>query len=168
MDTNATGSIGNAPLGGSLYELTQITQGTTEVQRVGLDVNSVGMKMDLNFTYADAYNKIRVVVFRWDDDTAPVPATFFAGGYPTYVQTPWAWPFHPKMKILYDTKNYTNSTNRTNFFLRKYLSLKHKIRFTGSASTSGIKGRVYIFVCSDSSVAPHPTCTGYIRYLFKD
>lgn len=114
------------------------------------------------------YNKFRVVLFRWNDDTAPVASTFFATGYSSYIQTPYAWIQDPKFKIIYDSKALATTADRPAVFLRRWIKLYGLANYTNVGATSGIKGRIFCFIASDSTIVPHPQITGYIRYTFKD
>lgn len=170
LDLNAnltyTSGIGNA---GSMVEISAIPQGDTESSREGLQIYHNSIHLDLNFVNetGGSYNKIRLVCFKWDDDTLPVASTFFATGYSTYVQTPYSWPLDPKMKIIFDKKILVDNDDPTTF-IRVWKKLNGKCRFTGSASNSGIQGRIFLFIASDSIALPHPTCTGYVRYTYKE
>lgn len=179
LDTNLTSGFGSGGISttGSVLELSQIPQGDTEVMRSGIQVTPQSMKVDLQLNtptgaLPDAYNKLRVLIFRWYDTTTPAVGDILNGtGFTNFIQAPYNWvQGRSKYKMLHDSKTLITNTDRPVAFLRKTFKFSQydKIRFSGSSASSGEWGRIYMLICSDSSAIPHPTPTGYTRLVFKD
>lgn len=167
-ELNANSSIATIPIAGVINELTFISQGDTELGRDGLKIYLHSVKVDLNIVVADSYNKVRFLLFYWNDDTAPTTTNIFATGYTSYVQSPFSWPLNPKMRVIYDRKLDVDADDPATY-IRHYRKLfNHPCEYTGASQGSGIKGRLFSCIVSDSAAAPHPSCTGAIRLMFKD
>lgn len=170
LDTNFNSSVINIPVSGVMLQLDQIAQGDTEVNRAGLRVSPKTLEIDANIVFADGYNKLRCIIFRWDDDSAPAAASLFQTGYTTYVQAPLSFALKPKYRVLWDYKTQVSQTVDEVAYIRKKFTFPatDQIVFGGSGATALMKGHVYMFICSDSTVITHPTCTGYARLTYID
>lgn len=172
VDTNLTqGFLGGVDANGTIVELTAISQGDTEVQREGIQVNLQSIKLDLQLNYADTFNKLRVIMFKWFDNTNPSIGDLLNGsGFTNFIQAPYNWVTgRSKYKVLMDVKTLTTSVDKPVAYIRRRINLRNsKLRFLGSSATSGEWGRIFLFICSDSAVLTHPVPTGVARLVYTD
>lgn len=192
-----------APVGvsnsGLLTNLSALTQGVTHSGRVG-DVVSL-KSLDFNFDAiasqatlgawlaGDAYNNMRLIIFRWFQDNAipPVLADVLNTGLTSYT---YLAPYNEDrigegtVKILYDrtyileNTPYWNGTttlfasgnssihNTMNFHIPKSELGNRKLVFNDTATT-GV-GHVYALMISDSSATPHPYGQGSFTLKYTD
>lgn len=111
---------------GTMFELTDMEEGVTDVSRIGTKVCGTSLQLRLR-AYLPAPSQIalvngvliRVIVFIWKDDTEPVTEDILEGE-PAIGKTVYAFLNHQKKikrKILLDTTmqlNYDNTLNSTN------------------------------------------------------
>lgn len=159
------------------YNMSLIPQGVADEQRVGDSIKLKKLTVRFQAVGGDIYNTLRVVVFRFKQDTSvgtPGPSDVYntqATGS-EYVMCPVPGLEHAdKVHVIYDkvvtlpqTNYYTSSTQITqtaNSIKTWKLTLFGKrlgaktIRFNPGA-TSGY-GHIWMAICSDSSVLPNPT-----------
>nr|WAE42889.1 MAG: capsid protein [Cressdnaviricota sp.] len=151
--------------------------------RIGNTINLKSFQMWMNLSAGDTTNIVRITWFQWlvpndHSDETPVFGDIFTeytGSYP-YL-SPFNYDNRKKYKILHD-KIYTlvtggsNQTRILKFnFTAKDFAVK-KIAFIGDSQTGTsagvIKGNIYYFISSDSSVLPHPGFITSCRLNFTD
>lgn len=163
---------------GQIFNMTQIAEGTAETQRVGLKINPKRFDLNLNLSAESGDQNIyRIVVFRWFEDLPPARTDILedntAGsflGYNNYA-VPTKWQKKPKYQILDDTKltvaDGTAEEDRYYYFT-KHFKKNSEIRYDASSPSSQEWGNIYVYICSDSAVVPHPIVQGYSRLTFFD
>lgn len=178
LTTPWTTSVGSTPL---IYQMDTIAQGDTEVQRVGIEVCPKTLNFYLRLTGENPLttgdsNVVRVIVFRWFDNTFPLATDLLynnaAGaftGYP-YVDIPTVWTAKPRFQVLCDKRIVLDEDNSDHAFFKFNHKFRKgaKIHYSGSAPTAIENKNLFYMIVSDSSVVPHPIFTGYSRLTYKD
>jgi len=177
---------------GSVAKLTTVTQGATQVTRVGdrlrkrqldfkyqLQVGAVGL-----IAAADQYNTVRVIVFQWlmdDGLAAPVVANILTTTPTNKSLAMYNFDTDHDYKILYDRTHVLYNTPVWNgaavqwahgdggsFVNEKVVSLQLKGEIEFDAGSAFGTGHLYALFISDSAFAPNPSCEFVSRLLFED
>lgn len=149
----ASVAIGTATtLAGSFVEIGGIAQGNSEITRVGNQVKLQNMNMNLSVINTDAAVQLaRFVLLRWDDEDLPtVGDVFVDSGLGVNVLSTINVNNRDagKLHIIWD-RAYTLSVlnvNGAHKDERVFKSLHGALQqYTTNASTSGIRGRIFLF-----------------------
>jgi hypothetical protein len=112
---DVSSAANNVTFNGTIASLSDVTQGTTDITRVGdkLTMNSVELKFFAVPGTATLYSVVRLVVFLWRDDTTPTVNDLMQAGAGTSMLplSPLDHDDRAKRKILYDkyfTMTYDN------------------------------------------------------------
>lgn len=149
----ASVAIGTATsLAGSFVEIGGITQGATELTRVGNQTKLQNLNMNLSVINTDAAVQLaRFVLLRWDDEDLPTVGDVFidTGAGVNVLSTINVNNVDAKkLHIIWD-RAYTLSilnVNGAHKDERVFKSLHgYQQQYTASASTSGIRGRIFLF-----------------------
>lgn len=174
FDTQFTGSISNSFTQSN--NLTNITQGVGQLQRVGNEVILKSIQGKMHFIVGDTTNLVRVTIVKWHEDSGVC-------GIPTYqsiLQSTVSLPtdilsaYHvensPSYDILFDRTFVLNTAAaNTSKVIKFYVPLKgrnQKISFNDSAITG--TGKLYLLFISDSAGIPHPLIDMYFRTRYTD
>jgi hypothetical protein len=177
---------------GSVLKLTTVTQGATQVTRVGDRLK----KKLLSFKYsiqvgatgliaaADQYNTVRVIIFQWHMDdglAAPVVANILTSTPTNKSLAMYNYDTDHDYKILYDRSHVVYNTPIWNGAAVQWnhgdggtfcndkvqnIALKGDIEFDAGSSFG--TGHLYALFISDSAFAPNPSCEFVSRLLFED
>lgn len=177
---------------GSVAKLTTVTQGATQVTRVGDRLK----KKRLDFKYsiqvgatgliaaADQYNTVRVIIFEWHMDdglAAPVVANVLTTTPTNKSLAMYNYDTDHDYRILYDRSHVVYNTPIWNGAAVQWnhgpdgtfcnervqtLELKGDIEFDAGSSFG--TGHLYALFISDSAFAPNPSCEFVSRLLFED
>lgn len=157
---------------GFFLSLTSTTNGTTDITRIGDQVELHSMEFRYSVSVADATNIMRLVIFQWNaDDTTDTPS--FSKLMVSGSQT-WNSPFNhdnsSKLTILYD-KVLTLATyypvKHESFLLPLDRQPVRKILKYAAGSTTG-NNMIYMYAVSDSTATTHPFIDYYARVNFYD
>lgn len=175
-----------------------ITLGDTYNQRTGSEITLKAIKFrweaDANGgSFSDSYNHVRVVVFRWAPTNIgnAAPTQTQSSGYlfdnagTPYILAPFDWVNRHKYHILYDKTitlaptwsfdsagGLTGNQSKHSYYMSKPITISGKrlgkklVTYDEAASTG--TNHIYIAVCSDSTVNPHPECRFVIQMLYGD
>jgi len=163
---------------GVLQNLTTISQGVTESNRVGdiCHLKHLVVNYNCNAANADVFSSVRVVIFQWRSNIAliaPVVTDIFqiaADGIGAMFDVNYSDMF----TILYDklhsfSGTFTAPTASSNQNWAGYIDLTKancKINFAaGSATGSNF---IYLLAISDSAIAPFPNLVLKSRVFFYD
>lgn len=169
----------------SIVQMSAVPQGAADSNRVGDTLNLKKLTVRMQFVGGDIYNTVRVIFFRFKQDTAvaaPTVAEIYdntATGS-TYVLCPAPnLENQDKFHIIYDKVitlpqmnnggSTTNTSNSVKTWVKSFYGRRlgpKRIRFT-PATTSGW-GHIYIAVVSDSIIAPAPTVYLNARMEYTD
>lgn len=146
-------------------DLTTVAQGTDDHQRSGREISGRRLILNLMFKRTGANDAfVRVIIFVWNDDTTPDVTDVLTA---SEVQSTLSYDEKPKRgRIILDrlfamTDSYEGKVMRINKFMRN-----HKTKYTSSADTSGIQGRIYLFMaCTDADTVYYQNS---FRYVFED
>lgn len=161
---------------GTILPISRMSQGVTNGQRVGLDVQAKSLQIRwFAENISTAVQIARLVVFRWTDNDPPIVANILAlgvAGAANYAMAPFNPLYRPKYKILYDRFMVLNhdvgvGTNQaatancvTHGIVRKKLGFKQT--YIDDLSTNGEKNRLYVLTISSSA----STSVGYEPMMF--
>lgn len=166
---------------GNIWRMSAVVPGDLHYQRDGDQIYATSLTIRYNFIQTDAYNQLRLIIFKWKpyDGTAPTITDVLDNlGY-TYVVAPYLRRKGQQYKILYDktmhlnaqTMNsnesladtYNNSVSRT---ISKKIKLGFKIQYEDQL-TSGTNN-IWCIMVSDSALVPHPHVEYTARLNFRD
>lgn len=166
----------SAPALGLITRWFNIPQGTGNTQRIGNDINATHLELQYDITQADAFNRVRVIVFQWalDDATAvPTINDILFVGATNYFNALYNFDNRDKYKILHDRRYLLENTSVGISSVPKSspiykLKIPHKqILFNGSGATTG-RFMIYQLLCSDSASVPNPNVVTNIRLIYRD
>lgn len=155
--------------------LTEVTQGTTDFQRVGdkLTMNSLELRFAYFMTGLASGIILRVILFQWFDDTMPAITDVIETAAPTYqLYSGFTHDLKLKRKILMDKlispiTNVVAGPQNTVKIYKKYFNLRRLrnrvINFQGGTVT-GINHIYMAIVCRDpsSSLIASPSTLSFI------
>lgn len=160
---------------GTLVELNTVdSQGDASGQFVGQEIRQMGIRLRGKLTQSDSNNVVRLIVFT---PSAQFESALTAGTQSAadllYFPTNWSAIREPQVSKVYHDKNYVlNIASGQNDMIRlvnNWINLrmrKYKINETTSPMTGSNK--VYLFMMSDSGVAPHPIFQFASTLYYKD
>lgn len=157
---------------GTIYDLSDMPQGTTDISRVGDRVHVTSLSLRLNVILADTTNLVRVLVFQWRQNSVSISPAF---NKLLYSKDGASYDYkgfyrHDSLGVnfipLYDrVLNLTNSGANQQINLVKRINLRfanRKISYDAGAVEGSNK--FYLALVSDSGVVSHPAVT-YEAYL---
>lgn len=151
---------------GTVTRLTAVPQGDTDLARDGDQLQLTSWQLRFAFVVGDAYNIMRIIIFRWDmddsEDTPTAPEILFNVGSTNSPLSSFNQDSirQKQMRILYDKLVTIDTYNPIKVFKIKKRN-SSKISFSGG-TTNGT-GHLYMLVVSDSGAVTHPA----IAYDFK-
>lgn len=157
---------------GRLDRLTGISQGTTDLTRVGDKIRLTSMRVSYSAELADTTNYIRFIIFQWyPTSNLLAPTVNYILSLPGSIlspQSPFVHDYKNQYTILYDkthvlTQDYPNIIRK--FWLRMKF-VKKQIAF--EAGTQEGSNHLYLLRISDSSAASHPTSNILTRVNYTD
>lgn len=178
IDTPWSTSVSTSPL---IYQMDLIMEGDSEITRSGIVVSPERLDFYLRIstenplTTGDS-NILRVIVFRWFDETFPVVDDILysntAGaftGYP-YVDIPTVWNKKPRFQVLSDKRMILDEddSDYSFYYLKKKFRTGSTIHYSGSSASDIENKNIFYLIVSDSAVVPHPVFSGYSRLTFRD
>ncbi len=171
IDTSAVATA--APSTGVFASLSATVNGTTDITRIGDQIELHSLEFRFSITVADSSNLVRVIVFQWlADDTSDVPSAS------KLLQAPGAQPYNSainhdnssKLTILYDkvipTATYYPVKHESVLIALDRSPVRKILKYAAGASTGN--NMIYLFMCSDSGPSPHPSVDYYARVNFYD
>jgi hypothetical protein len=158
-----------------VYYLTGITQGLTNVTRVG---NSLRLQhyafdiMGVNNASATLATFVRVILFRDNENAGAAPAAtdlLVNATAPQSIISPYNWLNLNRFGILYDNVFQMDATNNLGF--QAHFNIAHnghiKFRGTDATASSAGEGSIWMFLWSNQATNT-PTVTLYSRIAFTD
>jgi len=165
-------NLTNATYAGSIIDLCAVTQGITEITRIGDELMPKRLLGRFQLNNADTTNTYRCIIFRWkqNDTVAPTVGGILESSGPSTIQAcyvPLNVNTRSTFEVLYDKTYCTYSNaNQCKFFSFDLKLAKKKIEY--SFSTTAGQNKIYMLLISDSSAVTHPTFLGYTRLMFTD
>lgn len=168
FDVNNTGSVTNVS---AINKLSAVTQGQTDLQRIGDKLTLKNLQYRLEMACADVYNRLRVTIIRWnrDDNTDVVTSARVYQALGLSLHSPFNFDSLRKgdFTILYDkVHNMVLNQDSTIKNLVKRINVKSSISFNGGGTTG--EGHIYSILTSDSGGVAHPSINEYSRITFTD
>ena len=164
---------------GSIWDLTDVVQGTSDTQRIGDSFLPTDIEIRGQVHGADATNCMRIILFRWNQDsnatTDPQPSNILQSTFTSTDMAPYAPYYHdktPNFWIIHDerialTGSTDSSSYVSNFEIKRHLQTKPVSCTNGAASSAGTY-KLYLLVISDSGAVNHPAVTFGSRMFFRD
>jgi hypothetical protein len=152
-------------------DLTSIPAGTGANVRAGLEVRARKLKLNYLVTIGDAYNVLRLIIFRWvPNDASDVPGDneIFSTRFTSGSADPMATFFGEKpsrFKVLYD-KIHTLDVAHVIQATELSLDLGFDISFNPGANTG--RNHIYFATITDSAVVPNPGIQIYSTMYFDE
>lgn len=168
-----TTAVSTTPL---IYETSALASQTSEADRIGVSINplSLRIRVRLDSESATDANAWRVIAFVWDSDAFPgggdiiTPPSGIWAALPNAIDRPVNYTKGGQFRILMDHNVTVDDSMETRVLDRTIrFPASMRTRFKDSGAGSGIKGRIFIAIMSDSVAVPHPVFGGYttLRYL---
>lgn len=159
---------------GQIQQLTTINQGDGYNERVGdqLTVNNVLIryKIQLNRFGNTDHSSIRIIVFKWLAEDAPVYSDILtsAGFASTGALQPIVHTNRMHFRILYDNLICLSPSSETMAVEKVYLKNCGQVHYY-AASSSNKKGNIYLLAVSDdNTLANEPTMSATWSVSFHD
>jgi len=164
---NTLSMANSTDYGGSMYGLTDIPQGDTDLTRDGDECRLTKINLHYSIVAGDATNTYRVICFRWKQFTTPTMSDMW---FPLgATNSPMGHMLHDTSEVydvLYDsfhTVDTYNPISKGQFVA----NLKGpKVQFT--AGTTAGCNKLFLFLVSDSAAATHPAFLGFSAVNFTD
>ncbi len=171
-DTQFNAQVGDSP---SIVSISDIANGDGINQREGDAVDVKGIYIRGNVLGIDNTNICRLIIFRWmGGPTLPTEILAVGGTNASALGSLNITTNKGNVQTLYDkmwfTSNNTQGQGTQGFNFVKYINFKSPLRqyFSTTTSTSQTKGRILVYMLSDSTVSSHPTFQWYARIRYLD
>lgn len=143
----------------------QVAQGDDNHERIGTEVNAVGILISGSITAGDDSNIVRFTGYIRDDDSTSITT-------PATVLAPITADYYSKVdKHLFDKKVVVNngfSGAGAQRLFKIWIPLRRKIRWSDGTTGDPSKGHFQMRVVSDSAAATHPTITAWAQFMYRD
>ncbi|UOF79238.1 capsid protein [Circoviridae sp.] len=163
VDTSYTTAISST---GALTHLTSIAQGNDVGDRGGNSVKltSLFMRGDLTINASATISAVRIMVFIWNDNTAPVATDLLDADN---VNSNRNLEKSDKIRVICDKRyNLIVSTEKRSFPISCYSKLHHHLKFTGAAGTTYESGSIWLYVVSSEATNTVANTMNFrIKYL---
>lgn len=171
---------------GTVYHLSDVPQGDTDSTRDGDTIAPSYLSIRGQVHGADSSNAMRIVVFRYKQDSGPnsndeepVPSVILQSTVTATANAPYA-PFHHDYRVgnkVFDVLadrlitvcgDVSNAAYAKEFKIMLPLTkAKKPIQFTNNTYYYGVN-KIYLLVISDSGTVSHPAITFQSRLTFTD
>lgn len=161
---------------GFMERLTSISQGQTDITRVGDKATLTSLNLKYQITGGDATNLLRVIVYQWHPNStlaAPTAANvmqYFNIGDNREVLSPYTHDYKGQFTILFDRLHSTTLVGSNQAISwQGYVSLRRarkQLEFTAGGQEAA--NHIYLLVLGDSTAVTHPTFTYLARVMFTD
>lgn len=175
VETKYIDSYGDVNPGtaGALVPFTDVSQGVTDVTRIGDKLTIRRLNLYYNLIGADTTNIFRVILFQWYVNTnIKVPAISDILQQPA--NKPWLSTYvndyQDQFHVFYDKKHAMSVSGGNNsIYVKAKLKLKY-LKKTVQYLVGGIEGsnKCYMIVLSDSTTVSHPQINYYCRFQYDD
>lgn len=170
---DVTAAVGAASAG-SFTLLNGLSQGDDVVNRSGNLAYFKNIGIRFAYSIADTTNYIRTILV-WDNQpNSATPTTLdFLQAPSDPILSPIKWDNRKRFKILRDdvaVLDTDDPLSKSASVKKRYVHIGKKSFYSGAGGTIATlgTGALWLFVASDSNVAPNPTCTFYARLTFAD
>lgn len=168
FDVNNAGSLTNVT---AINKLSGVPQGQNDSQRIGDKLSLRNLQYKMELAGADAYNRIRVTIIRWnrDDNNHVVTSGGVYQALGLSLHSPFNFDALRKgdFTILYDkVHNLVLNQSNTIKNINKTIKIKSGINFNAAGTTG--EGHIYSLLTSDSGGVAHPSINEYSRITYTD
>lgn len=160
---------------GTVADMTNIPQGTTDSTRIGDKITLRGSILRLKISVSDAFNFIRVILFQWYPNTllsVPTVGTilFDTTTADRAITSPYVHDYQNQFKVISD-KVYRGVLDDSNMIafrvMKPYMKYVKKTINFSAASVNG-SNKLYMMAISDSGAITHPAVFAYWRIYYDD
>lgn len=141
-------------------EFTAISQGNAANNRIGDRISVMNVQAHLTFekrNATDTSNICRVIIYSPKDPSAEISTVQVQGN-----------PDLSQFVILYDKTFSLFYEDTKSFDVKLRFPKGRHVEYDGSGAASGMKGRLWMYVVSDSSTTSAPKLTYRMRTFYKD
>ncbi len=163
----------DVPWNAAPVELTLIAEGTKDTERDGQQIQPTSLQWRINTRLGASQmvtSTVRFIIFRWMKDSAPAANSLLtlSGGITAPISPLNVTSNKGEYSILHDSSFICSAQSASPMFHRvfkKFMKLNGKVIYSGAATTSGIKGRLYYQFISDvTSNGPRIMSAFRLRY----
>jgi len=167
FDVLNSGTAGIA--GSGVLYLSSMAQGSTDITRIGDQINLKSLQFRFDSIYADNTNFMRLIIFQWvGDAVTDVPTINAVLESTPYYLSPYNWDQRRKFRILHETWKLDAVTSPRTHLGKGSVGLPIKTQQFLNASTNIEAGGLFAVFCSDSAAAAHPAYDLYTRVHYTD
>lgn len=168
---------GQIQYSGTIASLTaNLVQGDGSIDRlqgVQLSPKKLTMRYSWVMSSATSYNRVRLMVFRWNDAVLPVPAGILHEiGTVNAPLSPLYWTNRQKIKVLYDHTEvlYDTGAGLAASYHTATMNLKGKITFPNVSGAGAVpqNGGLYVMYITDDALTPAPIVSLYTELTYTD
>lgn len=156
---------------GVVYSLADVPQGDTDTTRDGDQLVQRAMRIKGRALVADTTNQVRMIVFRWKQNTVPVVGDILSASYIGTVYAPLS-PYHhdgrSNFTVLYDKIFHVGTYNIQKGFDTKWMNLRNNKQYFSAGASTSSKHCIYALVITDSTAVSNPNITFVSRLTFTD
>lgn len=147
---------------GVVYSLADVTQGDTDIQRDGDQLVQRALRVKGRALVADTTNQVRLVLFRWKQQTTPLVADILSSAYIGNVEAPLS-PYHhdgrSNFTVLYDKIYHVGTYNIQKGFDTKWINLRNNKQYFKAGGSTVSKNCIYALIITDSTAVSNPNIT---------
>lgn len=156
---------------GAILALTNTTQGTSDVTRIGDSITPSKLWFRMLVNGETSSGMVRLILFRWTDFGAPIVSNILQSTGSSYsVSSPYVHDRQSQQyTILYDQTKPVSNNGGSELIMFNYtrkLAAK-KIQYL-LAGTNGGKNELYAIIITDTDFANSPTVALSSRFEFKE
>lgn len=156
---------------GSCINLTSnIAQGDSDTTRDGDKIYLKTLRLKYFGQYADSWNQIRVIVFKWNkDSTSAITSAnlLVSSGDSKAILSPLSWDTKKEYRVYYDCVINVDDAYREVSPVKE-VEVKLNYRVDYIAAGTNAMNSLYMCILSDSTAVTHPKCNWYARLEYTD
>lgn len=164
-----TQSSTSADFSGLIVDLSVVPVGTGDLARIGDKISPTSLEVGFNVIGETFSGIARIVIFRWLDDSTPVPTDIFqalGGGFAT-VQ-PFTHDQRSKFNVLSDKRMTVSNNGGSEIVSMRYTLKLAKKNIAYSAGTTTGRSKIYACLVGDRAVVSAPGHFLMTRLNYKD
>lgn len=151
-----------------ISELTNVAQGLTISDRIGrkIQFKSISTRLQLLTGTGGGSPAMRMILFRWNDDTTPVTLNvLLTNNHYSVIGTTQS----NKVRVIMDRMISLDSRNKSRWFQKTFRRINWTSRYKDAAGTSGIWGRLFLLLLSQEPAGTTaPLFSGFVRIRYTD
>lgn len=172
----SSGPVSNAGVLIPLFTAGVLAQGAASDQRIGNEINLLSTKISCLSSQTDSpYNRIRYALIKCRSRVTTVASVFNPTSFTAFGAIFANWNYDVVEKVYLERTLMLRATASSGAavspimmtaFRKHYIKMKQKLHF--QSNLSGPQEQLYLFVCSDSSIVPHPNFNMLLNHRYTD